>query len=332
MTNILLVGALGNIGFEVLKQLCKKRDLNITILDIDSKKNRRKIRQFKNKINVIFGSIYNLNIVKQALKNQDIIIHLAAIIPPFTDRNAKLSYNVNYVGTKNIVHTIKENNHGFLLFASSIAIYGDRLENPYIQITDKLNPQNDYYAKLKIMCEEEITNSGIDYSIFRLTAIMGMPTIDPLMFHMPLNTKMEIASSTDTARAFVNAIYHINELNKKIFNLSGGTQCRTTYQDFLKNMFNIYGFNFKYINKQAFANYNFHCGYYLDGDKLEDILHFRKDSLNSYYLKVKSHTNKFIKFLSRIFSKYIMYFLQKKSEPLLAKKTNNQSLIKKFFK
>lgn len=332
MKKILLTGASGNVGYQVLKQLIEKNKYNLTIFDIDNKDIRKKFKPYKDKINIIYGDITNSDLVNDVVKDFDIVIHLAAVIPPKADKKPELAYKVNFEGTRNIISAIKQNEKGFLLFASSVAVYGDRIENPYIKITDDLDPAEDYYALLKIECEKMIEDSNLDYSIFRLTAIMGRPDIDPLMFHMPLQTKLEILSSVDAARAFVNAIEHTNELNNKTFNLSGGVNCRTTYKSLLRNMFKIYGLNIRYLSVLAFADYNFHCGYFVDSDNLENILHFRNETLESYYARLRKETKGIIRFFSRIFSQPILFFLQEKSEPLQAQKKNNSKLIRKFFK
>ncbi len=332
MKKILLTGASGNVGYQVLKQLVDKNKYDLTVFDVDNKNTRKKFKPYKDKINIIYGSITDSNLIHNIVKDFDIVIHLAAIIPPKADKEPELAYQVNFEGTRNIVSAIKQNEKGFLLFASSVAVYGDRIENPYIRVTDDLNPAEDYYALLKIECEKMIEEADIDHSIFRLTAIMGKPDIDPLMFHMPLQTKLEILSSVDAARAFVNAIEHTNELNNKTFNLSGGVNCRTTYKSLLRNMFKIYGLNIRYLSVLAFADYNFHCGYFLDSDDLENILHFRNETLESYYERLGKETKGIIRFFSRIFSQPILFFLQEQSEPLQAQKRNNLKLIKKFFK
>lgn len=46
--------------------------------------------------------------------------------------------------------------------------------------------------------------------------------ISGLMFHMPLDTPMEITTSEDTGGAFANAVTERTELSGRIFNLGGG--------------------------------------------------------------------------------------------------------------
>ncbi len=333
MKQILITGAAGSIGYETLKQLMKKNKYEITVLDLDNKKSRKRLEIYKNVINIVYGSINDYELIKTLVKGKDVVIHLAAVIPPLADKNPELTRKVNYFGTKNIVDAINETNKNcFLVYSSSVSVYGDRISNPWIKVGDDLNPsEGDYYALTKIETEKMIISSKINYTIFRLTGIMGRPDIDPLMFHMPLDTKLEIATTIDTATAFVKSIEYEKELKHKIFNLGGGEKCRTTYREFLTNMFKIYGLNIKYLKDMAFAEKNFHCGYFLDGDKLNDILHFRHDTLETYYNRVDKETKRTTRFFSRMLSQPIIYFLLKKSEPLEAKKKNNKFLIHRFF-
>lgn len=332
MKKILITGAAGSVGLATLKKLLLIPNLEITATDLPNKKTIHRLKPFKDNVKINYGSINDKDFIDKLVKDQDIIIHLAAIIPPLADKKPELTREVNYFGTKNIVDAIKKYQRGFLIYSSSVSVYGDRIKNPWISVDDPLKPsEGDYYAYVKIETENMIRESHIPYTIFRLTGIMDHPVLDPLMFHMPLDTKIEIASVNDAGRAFANATLYTDKLNKKTFNLGGGEKCRTTYKDFITNMFKIYGIKVKYLKEYAFAEKNFHCGFFTDSYKLNNILNFQEDTLDSYYNTVKNETKKATRFFSKIFSQPIVYFLNKKSEPLIAKKKHDNNLIKRFF-
>jgi nucleoside-diphosphate-sugar epimerase len=333
MKKILLTGASGNVGYQTLLMLLQS-GYEITALDLFNKKNKKLLEKFKNKIKIIYGSINDAELVERAVEDKDVVIHLAAIIPPLADKKQNLAKKVNYEGTETLVRAIREKNPScFLIFSSSISVYGDRTEDFWIKVGDQINiSEGDYYALTKVVTEKMIRESGIDYTIFRFSAIMGLPHTDPLMFHMPLDTKLEIASSRTTAQALVKACAHTAELNKKTFNLGGGESCRTDYKSFLTEMLKIYGLNFKYFKTGAFAEKNFHCGYYEDSHLLNDILDFQNESLEDYYAYVKANTPKFIKFLTMIAARPVAYFLCKNSEPYLAKKKKIKTEIARYFR
>jgi nucleoside-diphosphate-sugar epimerase len=187
--NVLLTGAFGNVGLSTLKELLDK-DYNIRVFEVYNRKNRKLAKKFKNKIEIVWGDLRNKDDVESAVKEQDVVIHLAAIIPPLADVNTSLADAVNVGGTKNLLNAIKNQiQKPKLIFTSSIAVYGDRLDNPMIKTTDILAPSpGDYYALTKITAEKLIRDSGVDFAIFRLTYITSVNKLnmDPLMFHMPL--------------------------------------------------------------------------------------------------------------------------------------------------
>ncbi|MDD3821733.1 MAG: NAD-dependent epimerase/dehydratase family protein [Bacilli bacterium] len=330
---ILLTGAAGTVGHHVLKQLLD-HNYQVTVIELKTKKNLKALKPYHQQITLIWGNITDSDLLNKIIKDQDVVIHLAGLIPPYADSWPELTRQVNYFGTKNIVSAItKYNPTCFLMFSSSISVYGDRLNNYQIKVGDKLkNSDGDYYALVKIQTEDMIKKSNINHTIFRLTAIMDKPQIDPLMFHMPLDTKLEIATARDTARAFVNGIKHKGILNKNIYNLGGGKKCRTTYREFLKTCFKIYGLNYNYLDESAFADKNFHCGYYIDGHILNDIVNFQEDTLDSYYQYLSDNTSVIKKNLTKALSYFIMWRLNSSSEPKYALQTNNKVLIKRFFK
>ena len=332
---ILLTGASGTVGYFVLKMLVQQGIFDITVFDIETKKSKRLLNKYKSKVNLIYGDISRMDEVKQACFDKDIVIHLAAVIPPLADDEPEIASRVNVIGTKNLVESIEElSPEAFFIYSSSVAIYGDRLKNPDIFTTDTLAPSlGDEYAKTKIKAEEIIQASRLNWTIFRLSAIMGSNNheVGKLMFHMPLGTAIEICTPEDTARAFVNAVNHSGELNHKIFNLGGGSSCRIIYKDLLSRSFEIFGLGELDFPENTFAEKNFHCGYYADGDKLEEIVHFRQDTMDDYFLRVKENTNCIKKMFTRIFTKRIKRMLQSKSEPFNARKNNEKELIDRFF-
>ena len=266
---ILITGATGAVGAEALNQLYQKQEpSSISVFIRPSKKARKLVQKYPG-IHVFYGSITNEEDVAKACTNQDYVIHLAAIIPPLADDKPKMAWAVNVGGTRNIVKGMEAQcPDAFLLYSSSVAIYGDRNKTPDIRTTDELKPSmGDDYGITKVEAEKIIRGSKLSWSIYRLSAIMGIGNhkISKLMFHMPLDTVMEIATVRDTARAFVNSIGKRDQLEGLTFNLGGGEECRISYIDFMTRAFDLYGMGKVDFPKYAFAKINFHCGNYVDG-------------------------------------------------------------------
>lgn len=330
---ILLTGASGTVGIETLKHLVNNPTYEITVFDVKTVQSIKKLAPFSHHVQIVYGDIANASDVEKVSRNKDVAIHLAAIIPPLADENPELAYRVNVQGTENLIHALEKNSpQCYLLFSSSISVYGDRMNNPEISVTDALKPSpGDQYGETKVLCERAIEESNLSWSIFRLAAIMGNHKISKLMFHMPLDTPMEICTPEDTGRAFANAIAFQNQLENQIFNLGGGENCIISYRSFLDRMFDAFGLGDAHFPEKAFAEKNFHCGILFDGFKLEEIIRFRRQSLSDYFEMVHRQVNPYQKKITFLFKNIIKRWLLSQSEPYHAYKNGNDAEIEHFF-
>jgi len=330
---VLVTGSTGSVGFEVVKLLYEKTELFHIVLFVKKDKQAKKLNPYKDKIKVVYGDITNQDQVFNACEMVDFVIHLAAIIPPLADDEPALAERVNTIGTQNIVEALENKSpKSFLFYSSSVSVYGDRLDQPLINVGDTLQASlGDEYAKTKIAAEKIIQESNLDWCIMRLCAIMGNHKMSKLMFHMPLATKIEMATPRDTALAFVNGLQKTEQLKNTVFNLGGGSQMRLSYQELLDRSFDIFGLGKATFPENTFATNNFHCGYYEDGDDLENIVQFRNDDLDSYFKSVAEGVPAIQKFFTKLFSGIIKRQLAKQSEPLQAIKENDLVGIERYF-
>lgn len=333
--NVLLTGASGGIGFEVFQQLLNTEKCNLTIFIRNSRKNKKRFKAYVEQVKIIYGDLSNEESLKQICEPYDTVIHLAAIIPPIAYKSELKTNEVNFLGTQLLIRHLENYcPKAFFMFSSSVAIYGDRLKNPEIRVSDPLhNDDEDFYVQSKIKAEKAIRNSRLDWTIFRLTAILGVNNhkITGLMFHMPLDTPMEITTPTDAARAFVNGLERKKMLSKKIFNLGGGKSFRTTYRELLAENFKINGLGKLNFPEKTFAEKNFHCGYMMDSDDLENILQYRRHTLSDYYRLNRDAVPIVRKYLTIPFRGLIKFFLRQMSEPLRASKSNVIKECERFF-
>lgn len=332
--HILITGASGTVGREIVTQLSQNKNARLYVFDILNKKTKRFYEEFKNHIHFIAGDISNETDIAKIPAGMDAAIHLAAIIPPAADDFPELAHTINTEGTRLLVRHLEDTSPDcFFMYSSSVSVYGDRLDNPDIRVGDALVPsEGDLYAVTKIEAEKIIRASRLLWTIFRLTGIMKNHKISRLMFHMPLDTPFEISTPEDTARAFINGLEKQEKLSFRIFNLGGGAQSTISYREFLQRSFDIYGLGKLAFPEKAFAEKNFHCGRMVDGDELENILHFRKDTMESYLDKTAKPVSQIQKILTFLVSPIVKWFLLRQSEPYQAWKTGDISLINRFFK
>ena len=112
-----------------------------------------------NKSNKIFrfrGDIRNKKDINDWLKNKQIntVIHLAAIVPiKMVNRNKKKAFNINYVGTQNIVNLALENKVNWFFFASTSHVY--KSSKKKISENGTLSPIS-FYGQTKFLAEKFI--------------------------------------------------------------------------------------------------------------------------------------------------------------------------------
>ena len=240
-------------------------------------------------LEMVRGDLCNIADVGEAVRGVDAVIHLGAIIPPAADLYPVRADYVNRGGTENIVAALERiAPNARLFYASSVAIYGDRREQPDIHLDDQPNPNpDDHYAIQKLAAEKAIRESSLDWSIFRLSAI-GSPDklkMDPLMYEMPWDTKLEWCTAEDVATALAHAV-DCPETTGRVFHLAGGVRCRTTFGEYVNRTANAMGLGTGFFPPQAFGPGPFHCGY-MDTASAQDLLAFQNHSLDDYYETVE---------------------------------------------
>jgi nucleoside-diphosphate-sugar epimerase len=311
---VLLTGPFGNVGLSTLKELLK-RNYDVRVFDIKNRKNRKISKKFKDQVEIVWGNLTNPKDVEKAVSGCDVIIHVAAIIPPLADRYPKLAYSVNVGGTSNIVETMKNQpQKPKLIFTSSIAIYGDRIRNPLIKLTDPLNPNDDDdYAKQKVECEDIVRNSGLDWVICRLTYIVSLNKLklDPLMFEMPLDTCIEICDTKDVGLALVNAV-ESDEIWGETLHIAGGERCRITYREYLNEMLEIFGIGNNVLPDEAFSTKGFHCGF-MTTERSQFLLNYQRHTIDDYFYEVRKKVT-FSRFWTMMFRPFAKKYLLNKSD------------------
>lgn len=285
MKKVLVTGAGGTIGLQVIRFLLSEGKYEITALELKSFNVYKRLKPFRKRINIVYGDVNDNAIVDALVKDHDVVIHLAGVLPPLANVNEDLCKAIDYNGTQTIVDSIKRYNPDcFLLYASSTSIYGK--QDDYMNIDKKSKfevDEYDYYSKYKIECEKYIKDNIKDYSIFRLAYVLCDPGPEDLIYNVPMDCEMEVLSAEDAGYAFVCAIDFQKKLNKKVFNVSGGDKFRTSYREYVENIFKTYGLSLKFIASWLMVEKNYCGGYYKDGDELENILHFRSKNLSVYY-------------------------------------------------
>ena len=130
-SRILVTGGAGFIGSEVVKQLIKKNSF-VTVLDNFSSGKKQYLPKNTKKLKIIKGDITDERTVGKAVKNQDYVIHLAALpfIPDSFYYPADF-FNVNTIGSVNLLwKSIQSNSVKRFIQISTSEVYGSAQQVP----------------------------------------------------------------------------------------------------------------------------------------------------------------------------------------------------------
>jgi nucleoside-diphosphate-sugar epimerase len=175
----------------------------------------------------------------------DSILHTAAIIPPMSDQNPELAHEVNVGGTLNLIRAAEAARPTpKFIYTSSVAVYGHpmKLGKPPRTADDPVEP-TDYYTRHKIHCEGVLRHSQLNWTIFRLGAVtpLNIDTVgmDPIMFEVPLDQRIEFVHTRDVGIACANAIDA--PTTGKTLLIGGGKSCQMLYEDMVSKMMDATG-------------------------------------------------------------------------------------------
>ncbi|MDC1067550.1 NAD(P)-dependent oxidoreductase [Candidatus Kapabacteria bacterium] len=194
--NYLVTGANGFIGSLVVDSLLQQGKNVFALV-----RNNSNLKWLKDKnIQLIYGSLDNLENVKPILDKINYVIHAAGIVQA---KNKKEFYKINVIGTINLCKLFKNSQLKKFIYISSLTAAG-----PSSSIQPKLedersNPITDYGIS-KIEAESIVASSSFDYLILRPGAVFGIR--DKAMYSVFKMASKGIFVKTGRKEKFVSMI------------------------------------------------------------------------------------------------------------------------------
>lgn len=334
-------------GGEAFKELLRRRDkYDIVLLLRPSTKNKRAFKRYEGQegLRIVWGDLRNPVDVLEAVNGADHVLHPGAFISPAADYNPPRCRRINLGGTENIIAAIKKQpNNGDnvrLVYIGSVAEYGDRLPPvQWIKVGDPLKPSvGDFYATTKIAAERAVIESGLKYWASMRQTFIAIPNVyslmDPIMFHQPPNTHIELITSADAGYGLVQTLECPDEFYGRVYNMGGGPSCRFIYSDYLERFFKIFGLGDyrKIMPRNWFGIRNFHCGWYEDSWVLNKYLGHWRHSYEDQVKQVEDTIPLYLKLGSSIAPTFVVKaFMKRLADPLHWIENNDEEKIKAFF-
>ena len=292
MTTVFLTGATGTMGFAGMQEILRFPDnYQLRILARPSKKNKELLAPLAAnhpQLTIIWGDLTKYEDVLRGVEGADIVLHVGGMVSPQADYRPKATLKTNITAAQNITRAVLaqlEDKQPKVVYIGSVAQMGDRREPLHWGRTGDpiCVSAYDHYGLTKAAAERIITDSGIKQWVSLRQSGILYPAIlknyDPIMFHVPIRGVLEWATVEDSGRLLERVCR--DQVPAKFwnnyYNIGSGAEYRLSNYEFECLLLDAIGCPKpeKIFNANWFTTRNFHGMWYIDGDKLENYLHFR---------------------------------------------------------
>jgi nucleoside-diphosphate-sugar epimerase len=277
MAEILITGGAGNFGRTVAQPLQAAghslRLLDLPVCDFSFCNGWQNTR-------VIPGDILDLSCMKEAAAGVDWVLHLAAILPPFSEEDKDRTFRVNVDGTRVLMEACQAADAApQIAFASSISVYGDTSgEEGLIDARHPVNP-NDWYAESKVAAEKVLEESGVPFANLRISGIVIPAFLDPPEpWSFQADQKIELITLSDVVTSMLNLV-NIRETVNKTLVIAGGRDWQIRGADYVRRWAEIMEIPFDemmFMERPGWLNW-------YDTDESQALLDYQKTPRDDFF-------------------------------------------------
>ena len=243
---VLVTGGAGSVGRMLVEKLTADgqtvRIFDLPFMDFEGLEDR-------DGIEIVKGDITDEAQVADAIKGVSSVVHLAALLPPNSERDRDRTFGVNVGGTENIIKAMEAHApDATLIFTSSISTYGTTMdEEPPVRVD---HPQSaiDIYADSKIVGERKVRESSLDWIAMRIAGIMVPAFMEPPNpWPFVAEQRVEMVHRDDVVDALFASV-NAPEAANKILNIAGGPTWQMRGEDYARDFYGFMGAPFEDVD------------------------------------------------------------------------------------
>ena len=237
---VLITGGAGSVGRQLVEMFTASgkavRVFDLPTMDFSGLEGREDIE-------IARGDVTDAGGVRDAVAGSGSVLHLAALLPPGSERDRDLTFRVNVGGTRNVLSAMEGvNPGGRLVFTSSISTYGDTsADDPPVHVSHSQSAI-DVYADSKIEGERLIADSSLKNSVVLRIAGIAVPAFlePPTPWPFMEEQRVEMVHRDDAADAlFASAT--APEAGRRVLNVGGGPTWQLRGRDYVRDFFDVMG-------------------------------------------------------------------------------------------
>jgi nucleoside-diphosphate-sugar epimerase len=308
---VLVTGAFGNLGQMVLAEL-KKRDYRVLAMDLDNPANRKVSARLSHLYDELaWGDLRSIDF-KPLLQGCLAVVHLAAVLPPVTDRAPALADDINVKATLRLMADIEARiNKPLLIYPSSVTVFG--IPEPATRLMQATDPVtiSDNYSRHKVEVEQALAASSIPWSVLRVGVSVDSRTLGAdlsmmrKLFQVAPDNPLEYVHPCDVATAMANAINNPRAIGK-ILLLGGGGDCRINQHQFLSAAINALGIQ---LPRDMLGSDRYYTAW-MDTAESQDILQFQNHRFADYQADMRQRLH-WLRWLTAPLAPLVLWIMRK---------------------
>jgi nucleoside-diphosphate-sugar epimerase len=274
---VLVTGGAGSVGREVTLLLAA-RGHRVRVFDLAG----CDFSALEGAAEIVAGDVTDPRAVRAAAAGVDAALHLAALLPPNSERDRGVTMAVNVGGTENLVAALSQvNPDAHLVLSSSVCVYGDTsAQQPPVRVTAPYQAV-DVYAESKIEAERCVTAGPLPYTVLRISGI-AVPAFlaPPPAWPFQADQRIEFVSRDDVVAALAACV----ELTpaRRMLNVAGGPTWRVRGREYVARFNEVMGLppeEGTYIERPGYFDW-------YDTEEAQALLGYQQTPFDGYLAKL----------------------------------------------